>query len=147
MNVRQKVKIYKKEIETLKSDNDFLHRLIANTPAMQELYDRFNKAVSIAYSTIHFKEFEARRMIPVYMADVKGIIEHTKQAVAQDLLEDIKESINYELNTKCGTPTITASIFVGKRTTDVLNFESEEYFEKRLKDYIMRNKEERKNEN
>jgi hypothetical protein len=54
-------------------------------------------------------------MIPVYMADVEGIVEHTKQAVAKDLFEGIKENITYEVDAECMTPTITASIFVGRK--------------------------------
>ena len=49
------------------------------------------------------------------MADVEGIVEHTKQAVAKDLFEGIKENITYEVESEHGITAITASIFVGRK--------------------------------
>lgn len=115
MNARQTKKRLKLKIGKLESDNDLMRRIIADSPTMQELYDLYNKPSSVTHSTLSFQEFKAKRMIPVYMADVKGIIEHTKQAVAKDLFEDIKDSITYEVDTECMTPTITASIFIGRK--------------------------------
>jgi hypothetical protein len=82
---------------------------------MQELYDLYNMPLNVQHTTMQFQEFKAKRMIPVYMADVDGIIEHTKQAVAKDLFESIKDNITYEVEAECMTPTITASIFVGRK--------------------------------
>ena len=111
MNARQKAKKYKKEIKTLKSDNNLMRRIIADSPAMQELYDAYNKPKFVKYSTMQFQEYRAKRMVPVYMADIEGVIENTKQALAKDLFESIKESITYEVDDNC----ITASIFVGRK--------------------------------
>ena len=113
MNARQKNKKLKKELKILESDNDLMLRIIADVPAMQELYDAYNKPKFVIHSTMEFHEFRAKRTIPVYMVDVKGVIEHTKQALAEDLFEVIKENITYEVDDKDRTPTITASIFVG----------------------------------
>jgi hypothetical protein len=44
-----------------------------------------------------------------------NILKRTKQAVAEDLFEEIKENITYEVDTECRTPTITASIFIGEK--------------------------------
>lgn len=115
MNARQKAKKYKKKIKTLESDNKLMRDIIADSPAMQELYDLYNKPTLVTHTTMHFQEFRVKRMIPIYMADVEGIVEHTKQAVAKDLLEEIKENITYEVDTECMAPTITASIFVGRK--------------------------------
>ena len=115
MNARQKAKKYKKEMNTLKSDNDLMRRIIADTPAMQELYDAYNKPKFVTHTTMHFQEFRARRMVPVYMTNIKGIIEHTKQAVANDLCEEIKGNITYEVDTECISPIISASIYIGKK--------------------------------
>lgn len=115
MNARQKAKKLKKEINTLESDNDLMRRIIADTPAMQELYDAYNKPKFVTHTTMQFQEFRARRMVPVYMMDIDGVIERTKQAVAEDLFNGIKENITYEVDTECRTPIITASIFVGRR--------------------------------
>lgn len=113
MNARQMKKCLKKRINCLESDNNLMHRIIADSPKMQELYDRFDKPVNVQYTTMSFQQFKAKRIIPVYMADVNGIIEHTKQTVAKDLFEGIKDNITYEVDAECMTPTITASIFVG----------------------------------
>lgn len=121
MNARQKAKKYKKKISTLESDNDLMHRIIADSPTMQELYDAYNKPVFVTHSTMQFKEFRVKRIInPVnYMADIEGIIERAKKALAQelsrDLFEDIKENITYEVDDKDMPPIITASIFIGKK--------------------------------
>lgn len=115
MNARQKTKKLKKEISTLRYDNDLMRRIIEDSPAMQELYDAYNKPKFVTYTTMQFQEFRAKRMVPVYMADVEGVIEHTKQALAQDLFEGIKENITYEVDDKDMSPIITASMFVGRR--------------------------------
>lgn len=115
MNARQKAKKYKKEINTLKSDNDLMRKIIADTPTMQELYDAYNKPKFVTHTTMHFQEYRTRRMVPVYMANIKGIIEYTKQAVANDLCEEIKGNITYEVDDKDIAPTITASIFIGEK--------------------------------
>jgi len=115
MNARQMKKCLKKRINRLESDNDLMRRIIADSPTMQELYDLYNKPLNVHHTTIPFQEFKAKRMIPVYMVDVDGIIEHTKQAVAKDLFEGIKDNITYEIDTECMAPTITASIFVSRK--------------------------------
>jgi len=113
MNARQTKKCLKKQIDKLQSDNDLMRRIIAYSPKMQELYDVYTQHV--AHTTVPFQEFKAKRTIPIYMADVEGIIEHTKQAVAKDLFEDIKDNITYGVNVEPRATSITASIFVGKR--------------------------------
>ena len=126
MNARQKAKKLKKQINILKSDNDLMHRIIADSPAMQELYDAYNKPVNVTHTTMQFQEFRTKRIIPnrvtdttglmpTYMTEAEGLIERSKQAVAKDLFEEIKENITYEIDTKCIAPIITASIFVGRR--------------------------------
>ena len=115
MNARQKAKKYKKKISTLESDNDLMRRIIADVPAMQELYDLYNKPKFVTHTTMQFQEQRARRIVPVYMADIEGIIERTKQAVAKDLFEEIKENITYEVDAEGMAPIITASIFVGRK--------------------------------
>lgn len=113
MNARQKAKKLKKEINTLESDNDLMRRIIADSPAMQELYDAYNKPVNVTHTTMQFQEFRARRMIPVYMADVECVIERGKQALAEEIFESVKENITYEVDDKDIAPIITASIFIG----------------------------------
>ena len=113
MNARQKAKKYKKKISTLESDNKLMRDIIADSPAMQELYDAYNKPVFVAHTTMQFQEFSVKRMVPVYMRDSGEFIECAKQALANDLFEDIKENIIYEVDTECTAPTITASIFIG----------------------------------
>lgn len=115
MNARQTKKFLKKQINRLESDNDLMRRIIADSPNMQRIYDLYNKPYIVTHTTMPFQKFMARRMIPVYVGDVDGIIEYTKQAVAKDLFEAIKDNITYEVDAECMTPTITASIYVGRK--------------------------------
>ena len=106
MNARQKAKKQKKEI-------DLMRNIITDCPAMQELYDAYNKPKFVTHTTMQFHQYKARRIIPVYMDS--RVIEPAKQAVAMDLLEVIKENITYEIDVKDMSATITASIFIGKK--------------------------------
>jgi len=116
MNARQTKKCLKKQIAKLQSDNDLMRRIIADSPAMQNLYDLYNKPLNITRTTLPFQEFKAKKMIPVYMADSDGIIEYAKREVAKDLLEGIKENITYEVESEQHRITaVTASIFVGRK--------------------------------
>ena len=115
MNARQTKKHLKKQIDKLQSDNDLMRRIIADSPKMQEVYDAYTQPLNVTHTTVPFQEFKVKRMIPVYMADVEGIIEHTKQAVAKDLFEGIKENITYEIDAEPRATSITASIFVGRK--------------------------------
>lgn len=117
MNARQKDKNLKKKIDILKSDNDLMRRIIWNSPAMQELYDLYNKPLNITNTTMQFKEYKAIRIITDNMVDVEGIIEHTKQVVSEDLLDGIKDNITYDVdvNNEQNVTSITASIFVGRK--------------------------------
>jgi len=108
MNRRQKLK-------KLKRDNKLMHDIINNSSEMKELYRAYNEPIkNVVHTTMRFQEYKAKRMIPVYMADVEGIVEHTKQAVAKDLFESIKENITYEVESEHRITAITASIFVNR---------------------------------
>jgi hypothetical protein len=89
--------------------------IIADSPTMQELYDLYNRPTFVINSPIQFHELRAKRMIPDNMTDVDVLIEYTKQSLANFLFKDIKEDITYEVDTECERPTITASIFVGRK--------------------------------
>ena len=115
MNARQMKKRMKKQIDKLQSDNDLMHRIIADSPKMQELYDLYTKPLNVTQTTVQFQEFKSKRMLPAFMANPEGIIEHTKQLVTKDLFEGIKEYITYEINDEHRSTSITASIFVGKK--------------------------------
>ncbi len=120
MNARQMKKRLKKRIQQLQSDNRLMRDIISDSPAMQELYDKFTKPVPYKISTMQFQEYRVKRTIPPYMTDVlsltsEGVIEHTKQVAARELFEGIKDSINYEFGTEHFMPTVTASIFIGMK--------------------------------
>lgn len=116
MNARQTKKCLKKQIDKLQSDNDLMHRIIADSPTMQELYDLYNKPKFVTQIGMQFQEFRAQRMIPIYMASDDKFIEFTKQAVAKDLFEDIKDYITVEVDAKRATQIIiTSSIFIGRK--------------------------------
>lgn len=116
MNARLYKKFLKKKINRLESDNDLMRRIIADSPKMKELYELYNKPPRfITHTTMQFQEYKAKRTIPPYMDDIDGVIEHTKQALAKDLLEEIKNSINYEVGVEHFMTTVTASVFIGRK--------------------------------
>jgi hypothetical protein len=113
MNARQTKKCLKKQINKLQSDNDLMRRIIADSPAMQELYDAYNKPLNATCTTMMFQEYKSKRYLPPDRPYDAGLITLYRQALAEDLFEGIKEHINYETDAECMTPTITASVFVG----------------------------------
>lgn len=115
MNARQMKKYLKKQIIKLQSDNDLMRRIIADSPKMQELYDVYTKPLNVTHTTLSVRKFKARRMIPVNEADDEEIIETTKQLLAKDLFEGIKENIVYEIDTEDRLTSITGSIFIGNK--------------------------------
>ena len=116
MNARQKAKKYKKKINALEFDNNLMRRIIADSPAMQELYDAYNKPLNITHTTMQFQEYKSKRVL-YYSNDPNSttIIAILKQKLAKNLFEDIKENITYEVDTEGLIPTITASIFIGRK--------------------------------
>ncbi len=115
MNTRQMKKCLKKRINRLKSDNDLMRRIIADRPKMQELYDLFNNLLDVRHTTMDFQEYKVKRKLPLFIADKNDAMKYAKRALAQDILESIKDNISYEVDAECMTPTITASIFVGRK--------------------------------
>ena len=115
MNARQMKKCLKKRINRLESDNDLMRRIIADSPTMQELYDLFNKPYNVHHATMEFQEFKSKRIIPGYMVGDERFIEYTKQAVAKDLFDEIKNNITYEVDAGPIRLSIKASIFVGRK--------------------------------
>jgi hypothetical protein len=113
MNARQTKKCLKKQINKLKSDNDLMLRIIGNYPTMLELYDLYNKPHFATHTTMQFQEYRAKGTIPPYMAEAEENIEYTKQAIARELFEGVKENITYEIDTEHKPTSITGSIFVG----------------------------------
>ena len=113
MNARQTKKRLKKQISKLKSDNDLMRRIIADSPKMQELYDLYNKPLNVSCTTMLFKEYSSKRYLPPDRPYDAGFITLYRQRLANDLFESIKEHITYEIDAECMRPTITASIFIG----------------------------------
>lgn len=114
MNARQKAKKQKKEINTLKSDNDLMRKIIADTLAMQELYDAYNKPKFVTHTTMQFQKYQSKVFLDSDILEDTGLIETLKPELADDLVEDIKKDITYEIDAECMPPTITASIFIGR---------------------------------
>lgn len=116
MNARQKTKKLKKEIKKLQSDNDLMRRIIADNPTMQELYDAFNKPpLNATYSTILFQKLKSTRFLSPDKPYDAGFIAIAKHGLESDLFEIIKKHITYEIDADCMVPTITASIFIGRK--------------------------------
>lgn len=120
MNARQKAKNLKKKIKSLEFDNDLMRRIIADSPATQELYDLYNKPLNITNTTMQFQEYKAMRIISDdNVTDIDGTIEYTKKLVSKDLLDGIKDNITYNIDTnkldEQNVISIIASIFVGRK--------------------------------
>ena len=113
MNARQKAKNLKKKIDILKSDNDLMRRIIADSPTMQELYDAYNKPVFVTQSTMQFQEYRARKVISPDRPFDGSVIEILKSELINDLSDAIMDDIAYEVDAE--RRTITASIFVGRK--------------------------------
>lgn len=115
MNARQTKKCLKKRITKLQSDNDLMRRIIADSPTMRELYDLYNKPHFVTHTTMQFQEYRSKRFLPPNKLYDAGFIALFKHGLAKDLFEVIKEHITYEVDVECASPTITASIFVGRK--------------------------------
>lgn len=114
MNARQKAKKLKKQINTLAYDNDLMRRIIADSPAMQELYDAYNKPVNVTHTTMQFQEYISRRFLPPDRLYDAEIIEATKRVIINDLLKIIAENITCEIDSESADPAITARIFISR---------------------------------
>lgn len=115
MNARQMKKCFKKRINRLESDNNLMRRIIADSPTMQELYDLYNKPLNVLHTTMQVQKYQSKRFLPPDRPYDSVFITLFKQETAKDLFEVIKENITYEVDAKCITPTITASIYVGRK--------------------------------
>lgn len=114
MNARQMKKCLKRQIDKLQSDNDLMRRIIENSPQMADLYDLYTKPVGVIHTTMPFQEYKSKRILPPDKPYDAGFIALFKQGLARELFEGVKENIVYEIDAECMTPTITASIVVGK---------------------------------
>lgn len=109
MNARQTKKNLKKKIDKLQSDNDLMHKIIADSPSMQEQYDRWTKPLNVVHSSMRFEKFKVKRA----MTCNYGIeIDYVKEMAARELLDGIKDSITYKVDAEGPVPTLTASIIV-----------------------------------
>ena len=115
MNSRQKAKKYKNKISALEYDNHLMREIIADSPAMQEIYDAYNKPKFVTHTTMQFQKYQSKVFIDPDILDDTGLIKLVKQEVADELVEDIKENITYEVGSEGIIPTITASIFIGRK--------------------------------
>lgn len=115
MNARQTKKRLKLQIDKLQSDNSLMRRIIADSPTMQELYDLYNKPLNVTHTTMQFQEYRSRRFLPPDKRNDAGFIALFKRELEEDLFDGVKDNITYEVDAECMTPTITASIFVGRK--------------------------------
>lgn len=115
MNARQMKKNLKKQIRELQLDNNLMRGIIDDSPGMRELYDLYNKPLNVCHTTTEVQEVKAQRVIPTYLAGDEFDIEWTKNVVKHDLLDIVEDCITYEVDTDGFRPTVTASVFVGRK--------------------------------
>lgn len=92
-----------------------MRRIIADSPAMQELYDAYNKPVFVTNSTMQFQEYQSKAFLFPDNPYDAAIIAMAKRQLEKKLVKDIKENITYKVDTECLEPMITASIFIGEK--------------------------------
>lgn len=110
MNARKMKKNLKKKIIKLQRDNVLMRNIIADSHSMQELYDRWTSPLNVVHSRLRFEKFKVKR---ISASPANREIDYTKQFAARELLEGIKDSITYEVDTEQRFPTVTASIIIG----------------------------------
>ena len=115
MNARQKNKRLKMQIDKLQSENYLMKHIISDSPEMLRLYDLYNKPMNITSSTLQFKEYRSKAFIHPSMIYDENYIALLKQELNQQLSDVIKDYITYKFDIHCINPTITASIFVGRK--------------------------------
>ena len=105
MNLRQKNK-------RLKRDNRLMKDIIENSPSMLELYDRYNKPLSVTHTTMQFKKYISKRCSSPYERIDPVLL---KEEVTRDILEGVKKHIIYEIypNRRTMMTDIVASIYIG----------------------------------
>ena len=112
MNARQYKKQLKNKIRLLTRDNDLMRDIIANHPQMQETYDAWTKPLHAIVGTIDFQQYMAKRHISPYDPCDMEIY---KRELINTMVETIKNNIEFEVDTECGYPILTARIYIGRR--------------------------------
>ena len=113
MNARQSKKKLKIQISKLKSDNALMRDIIENNPAMAEQYDRWTQPLNVIYSQVHLDEYRCKRIMPLNYDE--AVVEVLKRTMESEMLDLIKSNITYEFGTEYSHPTLTGSIFIGRK--------------------------------
>lgn len=82
---------------------------------MQELYDLYNKPLNYTVAHIQFEEYRSTACVPPYRLHDDEFIALLKQELIKKLSDAVKDYITYKFDIHCINPTITASIFVGRK--------------------------------
>lgn len=115
MNLRQQKKLLKMRIRKLESDNKLMKDIINDYPHMREMYDLYNTPRIVNHSYMHFEKYKCMRVIPPYMSDLEEYEAHIRRALIGDLVEAIKNDIQYEVVEMGKTKTIEATIYIGRK--------------------------------
>ena len=115
MNHRQKMKQLKRNIERLESDNRLMRDIIDNSPRMAELYDLYNRPVNVTTTTMRFEQFKSKRFLPPDNPHNAMFTELYKRELEREMLETIKNYIEFEIHDKDMCPSIEGTIFIGIR--------------------------------
>ena len=113
MNARQSKKKLKRQIARLESDNDLMRRIIENSPDMAEQYALWSQPLNVIQTQVHLDEYRCKRIMPLdYDEAVVEVLKHTMES---EILDLIKNNIAYEFGTEYSHPTLTGSIFIGRK--------------------------------
>lgn len=98
MNARQAKKHLKREIRRLKSDNDLMHRIIADSSTMQELYDLYNKPLNVVYE--HHKHYRIKQVIDsreiAYAQNSSMLRTHVENSILREMRPVVWDNLKTE---------------------------------------------------
>lgn len=118
MNARQTKKRLKLQISKLQSDNNLMRDIIADNPAMQELYDLYNKPLNVTHSTLLPKHYKISQMIDakelVYLQDRPQLLKtHIENRILQGLRPLIWDNLKTEKDRYMNKYSYSLDIWVG----------------------------------
>lgn len=112
MNARQSKKQLKNKIRLLTRDNNLMRDIIADHPHMQEVYDVWTKPLHTIIGTMDFQQYKTKIHISPYDPCDMEIY---KRELTNTMVETIKDNIEFDVDTECGHPILTARIYIGRR--------------------------------
>lgn len=98
MNARQAKKRLKREVTILKRDNDLMRRIITDNPAMQELYDLYNRPLKVIHE--HHKHYRIKQAMDsreiAYAQNSSMLRTHVENSILRELRPVVWDNLKTE---------------------------------------------------